>query len=272
MASQKHPRWLRLRIWVGTKLYKHYASAHVLRIGFGQVLKRRCDPAEVQAMEYIRQHTSIPVPKVFKVYKQEGSDREDVVMGYVGGQTLEEAWPKMTKVLKQAVVKELAGYIEQMRKLVPPRDGFVGSVSHGTGYDHRFGGDRFGPFNNMKDFHTYILRHDSLDAWREERDVVQVHSRPNSYASKFTHGDLVPSNVIVKDGKIAAIIDWETAGWFPEYWEYTKIRYQWRPYREEFYREIDRVMVTYPVELRAEQAIWKRYDWYAYELPTTRRE
>ena len=46
----------------------------------------------------------------------------------------------------------------------------------GTGYDHRFGGDRFGPFDNMEDFHAYILRHSSLDLWKEETDVVQVHS------------------------------------------------------------------------------------------------
>lgn len=31
-------------------------------------------------------------------------------------------------------------------------------------------------------------------------------------------------------------------------------------------------MTTYPVELAAEQAIWKRYDWYAYELPPKQME
>lgn len=185
-------------------------------------------------MEYIRQHTNIPVPKIFRVYKQEGSDSEDVVRKYVGGETLEAAWLKMTKASKEAVVKELAGYIEQMRQLVPAKAGMVCSVSHGTANDNRFGQDRFGPFNNMEDFHTYVRRQDPLDVWKEERDVVQVHSKPTAYASKFTHGDLVPSNIIVKDGRIAAIVDWETAGWFPEYWEYTRIRYQWRAYREEY--------------------------------------
>ncbi len=171
------------------------------------------------------QHTSVPVPSVIKIYRDEDEECEDIVMQHVSGEPLAVAWPKMTEISKQAVVRELAGYMEQMRQLLPPQPGFVGSVSMGTGYDHRFGGDRFGPFNNMKDFHDYILRHNSLDAWKEESDVVQVHSKPTAYAAKFTHGDLVPSNIIVKDGKIAAIIDWETAGWFPEYWEYTKIHY-----------------------------------------------
>lgn len=272
MIPQKHPRWLRIRIWVSRKIYKQSASSHVVRIGFGQILKLKCDPAEVQAMEYIRQHTSIPVPKVFKIYKQKGVDSEGIIMQYVGGETLEAAWPKMTKATKQAVVKEVAGYVEQMRQLVPPKAGMVGSISLGAGYDHRFGEYRFGPFDKMEDFHVYARRDDPLDAWNHEKNVVQVHSKSDAYAAKFTHGDLVPSNIIVKNGRIAAIIDWETAGWFPEYWEYTKLRHQWRPYREEFYQEMDRVMVTYPVELAAEQAIWKRHEWYAYEVHADRKK
>lgn len=236
----------------------------------GQVLKRRCHPPEVQAREYIHQHTSIPVPKAMSISREEGTQGEDVIMQRIKGEPLAVAWPKMTEASKQAVATELAGYIEQMQQLVPPKPGFVGSVLMGTGYDHRFGGDQFGPFDNIEAFYAYILRHNSLDGWKGESDVVQVYSNPNSYTTKFTDGDLVPSNIIVKDGKIAAIIDWETAGWFPEYWEYTKIHYQWRPYREEYYQAIDRVLMRYPVELRAEQAIWKRYDWYAYELPQDR--
>ena len=31
-----------------------------------------------------------------------------------------------------------------------------------------------------------------------------------------------PENLLVNSGKIAVIIDWEMAGWYPEYWEYTR--------------------------------------------------
>ena len=36
----------------------------------------------------------------------------------------------------------------------------------------------------------------------------------------FTHGDLLLHNIIVEDGHISGIIDWECAGWMPEYWEF----------------------------------------------------
>ena len=42
------------------------------------------------------------------------------------------------------------------------------------------------------------------------------------YHTTFTHSNIAPRNTLVSKGKIAAIIDWETAGWYPEYCEYTR--------------------------------------------------
>ena len=44
----------------------------------------------------------------------------------------------------------------------------------------------------------------------------------------FTHADFRPTNVIVKDGHVAGIIDWEMAGWYPEHWEFVNVFYVWR--------------------------------------------
>lgn len=43
-----------------------------------------------------------------------------------------------------------------------------------------------------------------------------------SHRVVFTHADLAPRNIIVRDGKIVGLLDWEDAGWYPEYWEYVK--------------------------------------------------
>ena len=39
------------------------------------------------------------------------------------------------------------------------------------------------------------------------------------YQLRFTHEDLGMHNILVEGGKITAIIDWEYAGWYPEYWD-----------------------------------------------------
>jgi len=38
----------------------------------------------------------------------------------------------------------------------------------------------------------------------------------------FYHPDLGPGNIIVSDGRVAGIIDWEAAGFYPPFWIATK--------------------------------------------------
>lgn len=50
---------------------------------------------------------------------------------------------------------------------------------------------------------------------------------PTSNQSVFTHGDIAPRNIMVDESlQITGIIDWEAAGWYPDYWEYINI---WKP-------------------------------------------
>jgi hypothetical protein len=45
---------------------------------------------------------------------------------------------------------------------------------------------------------------------------------PDNIDIKFTHGDLHRSNIILTNSnppRVAAIVDWEQAGWLPAYWE-----------------------------------------------------
>ncbi|KAF9556781.1 hypothetical protein CPC08DRAFT_641050 [Agrocybe pediades] len=46
---------------------------------------------------------------------------------------------------------------------------------------------------------------------------------PRNAAIQFAHGDLLPKNIIVNGSTITGIIDWEAAGFYPEYWEYARM-------------------------------------------------
>lgn len=64
----------------------------------------------------------------------------------------------------------------------------------------------------------------------------------------LTHNDLHPRNVTVRDGKVAAILDWELAGFYPEYWEYVKAWYRAgidEPWVQD--RAADKVLKPYPL-------------------------
>lgn len=85
--------------------------------------------------------------------------------------------------------------------------------------------------------------------------ITSVHAR--QYRSVFIHTDLHPSNILIDRGRLTGIVDWECAGFFPEYWEFTKLMYG--AMRDEELQQIIRGAFTesgYEEELEAEKLLW----------------
>jgi hypothetical protein len=57
---------------------------------------------------------------------------------------------------------------------------------------------------------------------------------------------------------IVGIIDWETAGWYPSYWEYTSA-HQVNPQNSFWADEIDNFLQPMPDELKMEQTRQKYF-------------
>jgi hypothetical protein len=184
-----------------------------------------------------------------------------IEMEYIKGITLEAAWigGRLSPAQKEDITQELAGFIEQLRQLEPPHEGIVASAAFGGALDYRVGTSLFGPFHNHNEFHSFLRGHVPLENCSRVygEPVLRCHSR--QYRSCFSHSDLVPRSIIVHDGKIAAIIDWAFAGWYPEYWEYTKAHYRILNVPD-WYAGLRRVVATYDDELAAERALWDQFD------------
>ena len=70
----------------------------------------------------------------------------------------------------------------------------------------------------------------------------------------LTHLDLHPQNLIVSpDGRLW-VVDWEFAGWLPEYWDYTRSWKSITPHGsgQEWWDMLQEVIPCYPDELEAE--------------------
>ena len=71
----------------------------------------------------------------------------------------------------------------------------------------------------------------------------------------FTHGDLQPKNIMLhrvtnSDGSTSLdlkLIDWETSGWYPEYWEFCNAAFSAR-IRPDWLDTIRRIMPFYGKE------------------------
>lgn len=260
LKSRRLPIWLQIQIWAGSIIYRGRnelgQNGQTLRLPRNRMLKLDCLRNELEAMEFVRSRTSIPIPRVLKVYEFE--DSHHLVMKMIAGGPGDGE--EMDSNQLRNFGAELAGYIQQLRSLKPLTQGVIGSVNLGQNHDSRLDGSAWGPFDSVAQFHNYLRLGRPLMHWEDEPDVMLVHSRPVQYSIKFTHADLRPFNILVKDGHITGIIDWEFAGWYPEYWEYTKMHWVARPFWDKFYQAIEQEagIAKYPEELAAEVAIWTR--------------
>jgi Ser/Thr protein kinase RdoA (MazF antagonist) len=77
-----------------------------------------------------------------------------------------------------------------------------------------------GPFDTVADLHHWLVR----PPRRLEKQSMYFHQITTQlgadYPVVFTHGDLAAWNILVRDGHVVAILDWEFAGWYPAYWDY----------------------------------------------------
>jgi thiamine kinase-like enzyme len=67
----------------------------------------------------------------------------------------------------------------------------------------------------------------------------------------FTHGDLNPFNILVRDDRVVGIVDWEFSGWYPDYWEYTSAWFG-NLTKQAWQKEIANFLDPYPEEWKME--------------------
>ena len=84
-----------------------------------------------------------------------------------------------------------------------------------------------GPCQNETEFNKLLmapagLPHVKLFKNYEQNSAKAAVLHTKQHKILFAHGDLNPWNILVTyDGHLSAVLDWESAGWYPEYWDYT---------------------------------------------------
>ncbi|KAL1888327.1 hypothetical protein Cpir12675_006216 [Ceratocystis pirilliformis] len=252
---------LSTRLRLGRTYFKSLGPI-VVQVSAHRIIKGPCYLCELEALLYVRKHNTISVPKVYRTYPA-SKGRIYIEMDLVEGVNLAELWLKMGLAddTKAAIMADLHDAVAQLRSLPPPtQQDIVASASAKEGLsDGRIEPETFGPFASHDAFHTFLRGGIPIETTQKTcgDSVFQVHSR--HYKTHFTHADLVPRNIIISNGRIAAIVDWGFAGWYPEYWEYTKIHFD-AFILLEWYKAVKEAIPRYDAELAAERALWQMYD------------
>lgn len=140
-------------------------------------------------------------------------------MEKVKGQTIQEAWPTMSLPEKEHIADQVAGCIQQLQQLHSPAMESLNGRPLYSGWLFLDGRDTpHGPLSSDLE-----LQQSLAPALKElpNKVLTRFMTRlPASAPYSFTHGDLNCENIIVKDGNLLGIFDWEYAGYFPAWWEY----------------------------------------------------
>ncbi|KAF2459328.1 kinase-like domain-containing protein [Lineolata rhizophorae] len=206
---------------------------------------------EAHGLQFASQ-LDLPGPRLHKA-QQIGDNVVAIHMDFVEGQQLDELWPNMSESEKLAIAHQLRDILQTMRS-IPSDSGIIGSCKGGPARDcRRICAYKGGPFQHQEDFNKFVL--DLYEVTPTTIRDALTRSLRSDYRILFAHGDLTQRNIIVKDDKIVALIDWEYSGWFPEYWDYIKFferhstNRDWKEYAKEIFPE------TYDNELVLFQAI-----------------
>lgn len=229
---------------------------NVQQLPFNLYLKRASSSRlqhEARALELVAKHTTLNAPRVLDFIELPGGRISWMLTSRLKGDIAGKCLPLMnTDQLKQFVI-DFRNYVEQIRSIPNPYPHLICSPLGGGCQDVRIDNDNgsTGPYDKIADLNKRLVAMCSPIPDAADRDVIaDVHSR--SYRVFFAHADLNPANVLVHNGRLSGFVDWEFAGWYPEYWEYTKacyIVFKWQLWLE----TMEKIFPEYRYELKAER-------------------
>lgn len=230
-----------LRRWVYRQLIcrgqQSTISEIVYSLPFGLYAKfcgdARGEPAALKLLE--RYAPSVPSPLFVDLLPLVADGKPWLIMTGLPGRRLDEVINRMTYPERHQLAEDLATALEEYRDIPNLSPFTIASASGGRIQDPRVSSSSngCGPYTTETEFNRQITRGCTTDLLKVFPDA---HAREHGIV--FTHADLHPSNILVDAGRLSGIVDWQFAGFYPAYWEYTKAMRSVR--HEEYYQAVFR--------------------------------
>jgi hypothetical protein len=191
-----------------------YSSA-VWLIGKDTICKVKAKYAnvcnEASIIAFVRDKLpSLPLPHVLYSHENPGENCTALFLQRLQGQTLRDAWDALTKEQREKMVEQVTGYCKLMAGLKSEMMAGINAKCLLEPYLYTSKDTPLAPLTVAK---TQSL----FNKYTTERTTP-----PDVKGFHFYHADLGPGNIMVQDGAIVAIIDWESAGYYPRFWIATK--------------------------------------------------
>jgi serine/threonine protein kinase len=210
-------------------------------------------PNEEAAINLVQAHAAdVPVPTVYHSIFSRNADgvvRSGMLyMEFIPGESLKSAWPRLSGDDRKRICRDTWVLIDKLR-LIPVPQQETGEEMHDGGTQafycaadgtssiiHPLLGDIADPPPPLRD--DEALRTRIWERYVEYNGLSYPDGQsvrellPRSETAVFTHGDIHPGNIIVNDNggddgssgqvRIVGLVDFESAGFLPDYWEYAQ--------------------------------------------------
>lgn len=199
-------------------------------------------------------------------------------MERLDGESLGALWPVLDNAEKSTICGKLKDIFTTIRKIPIPQPQFYGSVERGPVPHHLFySADSdsaiCGPFKSESGFNAALVRRLRViwatkekhsfkaDFYHRNLDAILYGHKPTC-----SHSDLQPKNIIVRrvqtqaglasESFEVALIDWEEAGWYPSYWEYSSVfvAFEWR---DDWPERLEQIVDPWPSEAAALRMLYQ---------------
>ncbi|PWY80765.1 kinase-like protein [Aspergillus sclerotioniger CBS 115572] len=202
----------------------------IAQLPFGLILKwsdgTRIE--EVLTMQVARK-AGLPVPRVICYGEHPDSPHApiSILMTRVPGKELGQVYETFNDEDKDAVLQQLDQSLKTIRKWKSPwGENRICSLLGTPLRSVRVPNHLAGPFESEQELNDYLREPAWLGGFPSEMAYNEALHRARRMDEKshnivFTHGDLQHHNIMVHEGRISGFLDWEAAGWYPDYWEFT---------------------------------------------------
>ncbi|KAF7934768.1 uncharacterized protein EAE98_002813 [Botrytis deweyae] len=188
---------------------------------------------DVSISKFLTENSTVPVAKYIHHWKD--SQSHFSLAERVPGDTLMNAGNSMTKAEKRVIAKEVVKYLIEVRKFTSPK---IEAPDGSMVRDRLIGSDQRIQYvtDDVEEWWTRAKLRLSKEQIARWEDVIR-DEYPVKGPYVLTHGDLDASNIMVKDGHVTGIIDWEHGGYLPEWWEPVATRLQLPPLWSHYFEE-----------------------------------
>ena len=179
--------------------------------------------ADGLAAQNLAHRLAIRVPEIRRKITNE--DISYIIMNRVDGVTLEQCWTELGWIATITLAFELRKFVRSMREVTSlTAGGLVTGECNSIWLDDYFGLPLHATPSDVQSFITFWLQYSqkrsqlSPDPEMHHKNITLTPSLPTRFV--FIHQDLAPRNIVIDKERRMWIIDWNSAGFYPLYFEY----------------------------------------------------